>query len=289
MKFRYLVWLLIAGLLAAAAPCAAEVEWRVEKELKLDAAPVDLATSASGQWLFVLTAGGKVAVFSSQGDLNDEFEVAPGVDGLATGPQEEILYLTNSKAGSVQIVLVDFIRDINVAGSPLKGPADAPVSIVVFTDFQCPYCARTATQLDQILAKNPDTVNLIFKNFPLRSHNFALKAATAALAAGKMGKFWEFHDLLFQNYNRLNDEKITEIAATLQLDQDEFSRHLKDPTITGQIRRDFQDGVEAGVRGTPSLFVNGKQLRDRSPNGFQAAIDEALAKSDKGGKAAVSE
>ena len=79
MKFRSLAWLLIAGLLAAA-PCAAEVEWRVEKELKLDAAPLDLATSASGQWLFVLTAGGKVAVFSSQGDLNDKFDVDPGGD-----------------------------------------------------------------------------------------------------------------------------------------------------------------------------------------------------------------
>ena len=140
--------------------------------------------------------------------------------------------------------------------------------------------------LEQVLENNPETVRIVFKNFPLRNHAFAVKAATAALAAGKMGKFWEFHDLLFENYNRINDEKITEIATTLGLDQEEFSRHLKDPAIAGQIQADFQDGVAAGVRGTPTLFVNGKLLRDRSPNGFQDAINKELAKRKSGAKAA---
>ena len=136
MRFRYSVWLLIAALLTAAAPCTAEVEWSVQKDLKLDAAPLDVAASASGQWLFVLSANGQVTVFSSQGVVSDKFEVGQGVDGLATGPQEEILYLTNSKEATVKIVLVDFIRQINTEGSPFKGPKDAPVVLAVFTDFQ---------------------------------------------------------------------------------------------------------------------------------------------------------
>jgi len=132
--------------------------------------------------------------------------------------------------------------------------------------------------LEQVLEKNPEKVRIVFKNFPLRSHPFALKAATAAMAAGKMGKFWEFHDLLFQNHDRINDEKISEIATTLGLDQETLDKDMQDPEIGQQIRRDFQDGIDAGVRGTPTVFINGKLLRDRSPEGLQRAVDEALAK-----------
>ena len=132
--------------------------------------------------------------------------------------------------------------------------------------------------LEQVLEKNPEKVRIVFKNFPLRSHPFALKAATAAMAAGKMGKFWEFHDLLFQNHDRINDEKISEIATTLGLDQETLDKDMQDPEIGQQIRRDFQAGIDAGVRGTPTVFINGKLLRDRSPEGLQRAVDEALAK-----------
>jgi len=277
MGLRHAVWLLMAVLLTAA-PAAGEVEWRVEKEFTLEAAPLDLATSANGEWIFVLAADGKVYVYSAEGQLNDKIEAGQGVDGIATGSQEDVVYLLDGKQKSVQTVKVDFIREINTSGSPSRGPADAPVTIVLFTDFQCPYCARLAPVLEQVVSKNPETVKLVFKNFPLRSHQYAVKAATAALAAERVGKFWEFHDQLFANYNQLNDSKINEIATTLGLDMQQFEQNMRDPAIAGQIRTDFQDGINAGVRGTPSLFVNGKMLRDRSPEGFQAAIDEALAK-----------
>jgi protein-disulfide isomerase len=135
--------------------------------------------------------------------------------------------------------------------------------------------------LEQVLEKNPQKVKIVFKNFPLQSHKYAMKAAVAALAAESQGKFWEFHDLLFKNYNKLNDQKIQDIAVAVGLNMEEYEKMKKDPAIQGKVRRDLADGRRAGVRGTPTVFINGKRLRDRSLQGFQAAIDEQLAKLGK--------
>ena len=135
--------------------------------------------------------------------------------------------------------------------------------------------------LEQVLEKYPDNVKIVFKNFPLRNHKFARKAATAALAAESQGKFWEYHDLLFKNYNKLNDQKINEIALVLGLDQTEFQKKIKDPKIAAMISQDVQEGAQAGVRGTPTVFINGRRLNDRSLKGFQTAIDRELQKLGK--------
>jgi len=135
--------------------------------------------------------------------------------------------------------------------------------------------------LEQVLETYPDDVKIVFKNFPLRNHKFAMKASIAALAAESQGKFWEFHDLLFKNYNKLNDQKIREIALELGLDQTEFKKKMKDPKITAMIRQDVRDGAQAGVRGTPTIFINGRRLNDRSLKGFKAAIDKELQKLSK--------
>jgi protein-disulfide isomerase len=135
--------------------------------------------------------------------------------------------------------------------------------------------------LEQVLEKYPDDVKIVFKNFPLRNHKFALKAATAALAAKSQGKFWEFHDLLFKNYNKLNDQKIHEIALGLGLDQTEFEKKMKDPGIKAMIRQDLRDAAQAGVRATPTVFINGRRLKNRTLQGFQAAVDKELQKLGK--------
>ncbi|NIS70071.1 MAG: thioredoxin domain-containing protein [Proteobacteria bacterium] len=132
--------------------------------------------------------------------------------------------------------------------------------------------------LEQVLEKNPDKVKLVFKNFPLRNHKFAMPAAIAALAAERQGKFWEFHDLLFKDYNRLNEEKVKEIAQRLNLDMEKFEKDRKDPQIRAMINRDVSEGNRAGVRGTPTVFINGRLLRNRSPAGFQKLIEKALEK-----------
>lgn len=132
--------------------------------------------------------------------------------------------------------------------------------------------------LKQVLEQYPDDVKLVFKHFPLRNHKFARKAATAALAAESQGKFWEFHDLLFKDYNKLNDKKVAEIAATLALNQEAFEDKMKDPLIRAKINQDVKEGVDAGVRGTPAIFINGRSLKNRSLAGFRAIIDKELGK-----------
>lgn len=104
------------------------------------------------------------------------------------------------------------------------------------------------------------------------------------MAAARQGKFWEFHDLLFKNYNNLNDQKVAEIRTSLNLDADQFQRDMSDPAIKAQIEDDLRDGTSAGVRGTPTVFVNGKLLRDKSLNGFQREIQQALAELKAGDK-----
>ena len=127
-----------------------------------------------------------------------------------------------------------------------------------------------------MLEQNPKTVKIVFKNFPIRSHKFAVPAAVAALAADRQGKFWDFHDELFNNYNRLNEEKVQEIVAKLKLNTAQFEKDRKDPLLLEQVRFDVNEGIQAGVKGVPSVFVNGRKLKDRSLQGFQTQIDKEI-------------
>jgi len=127
-----------------------------------------------------------------------------------------------------------------------------------------------------VLEKNPKTVKIVFKNFPIRSHKFATQAAVAALAADRQEKFWDFHDELFKQYNKLNEEKVQEIATKLKLDKAQFEKDRKDPLLMEQIKYDYNEGIRVGVRSVPSVFVNGRKLKDRSLKGFQTLIDKEL-------------
>jgi len=131
--------------------------------------------------------------------------------------------------------------------------------------------------LEQLLEKYPTELRVVFKNFPIRSHKYAFTSAMAALAAGQQGKFWEFHDELFKNYNRLNDQKIQEIVKQLNLDQTKFNEDTKSPVEAARVRQDYEEGIRLGVRGTPTVFINGKQFRKkRSMKNMEAVINEAL-------------
>ena len=134
--------------------------------------------------------------------------------------------------------------------------------------------------LEQLLEQYPKDIKLVFKQFPLGSHKFAGPAALASLAANDQGKFWPFHDLLFANYNQLSDEKIKELLQQAGLD---MTRYDQDVRTHGQrylehVRRDLQEGQQVGVRGTPTIFVNGRLLKERSLPGFKAVIEKELAK-----------
>ena len=130
-----------------------------------------------------------------------------------------------------------------------------------------------------MLEKYREDVKLVYKNFPLAKHKFARKAAAAALAAHAQGKFWQFHDELFKNYRNLNDSVIQDTAKELGLDMERFEKDRKDPGIQKLIVRDVKNGQQAGVRSIPTVFINGKLLKNRRLTGFQQMIEAELKKS----------
>lgn len=122
---------------------------------------------------------------------------------------------------------------------------------------------------------------MVFKNYPLRSHKFARQAAAAALSAQAQGKFWEFHDKLFENYRAINKEKIVEIRDALNLNPDNFDTMRKSPQVARQIQKDVRLGREVGLRGTPSVYVNGRLQRGRNLEALSSAVEAALKRLDK--------
>jgi protein-disulfide isomerase len=135
--------------------------------------------------------------------------------------------------------------------------------------------------LEQVLKKYPEQVKLVFKNFPLRNHRYARKAAAAALAAHNQGKFWEFSEQLFKNTRQLSDQKIKQITGQLGLNEEQFQKDWHDPQIAKKLDQEVREATQIGVRGTPSIFVNGRLLRQRSMEGFRVMIEKELKKSGK--------
>lgn len=129
-----------------------------------------------------------------------------------------------------------------------------------------------------MLEKYPNDVKLVVKQFPLEMHDYAKKAAIAALAAGRQGKFWEMHKKMFASQADLSDAKVEAIAGEIGLDLEQFRKDLKDPSIASLIDRDLNDGRRMSIPGTPAIYVNGKLLNQRSLQGFQQAIETELKK-----------
>ncbi len=167
-------------------------------------------------------------------------------------------------------------HEIPLANAYVRGPKDAPVTIVEFSDFQCPYCAQATALVDQVLKAYPRDVNFVYKNFPLPMHPNADPAARAALAAGKQGKFWEMHDELFKHGGDLSSQAIRSLAENLRLDVAKFEADMTSPAVKAQVDLEVRQGKVAGVRGTPSFFINGRMTQNRSLEGFRAIIEEEL-------------
>ena len=169
------------------------------------------------------------------------------------------------------------VYTIPVGGSPLEGPKEAKVTIVEFSDYQCPFCSQAEPLLDQVMEAYPKDVNRVYKQFPLTTiHPNAMPASKAALAAGKQGKFWEMHAKLFQNARELTPDNFKKWAGELSLDLARFEKDMASPEVQAQIDKEMQEARAADVTGTPTIFVNGKRLQQRSLDGFKAAIDAAL-------------
>ncbi len=175
------------------------------------------------------------------------------------------------------------VYEIPVGDSAIRGPKDAPVTITMFSDFQCPFCQQAYPMVDEVLKAYPKDVRFMMKQFPLRQiHPNAEPAAEAAIAAEKQGKFWEMHDELYKAGRNLSPETIKGIAEKIGLDMKKFDADRNSPEVKKQIDDELALGQKVDVRGTPSLFINGKVVQNRSVDGMKAQVDEALKASKKG-------
>jgi protein-disulfide isomerase len=167
------------------------------------------------------------------------------------------------------------------SGHPTIGPADAPITIVEFGDFQCPYCKRAQPTLKEVLAKYPNKVRLVYMDFPLPFHSHALDAAKAARCAGEQGKFWPYHDQLFANQAKESPADLKGIAKQLGLNATQFDSCFEKAKYQNSIEQDVAEGKKLGVDGTPSFYINGRRLVGAVPfENFQQVIEDELA--DKG-------
>ncbi|MDH4319035.1 MAG: thioredoxin domain-containing protein [Desulfobulbaceae bacterium] len=272
------VFLLPALVQAQSTPVTSEtLDATVERSWKLDAAPVDVVHTLDNKRVFILTDDHKVRVFMADGQALGSIPVGEGVNAIDIEPRGEKLYLIDKVEKSFTAMDVSFVASIDQGNSPFKGNPNAPVTIVIFSDFQCPYCKSARTLIDQVAAANKDTLKIVFKNLPLRMHELAEPAAKAALAANAQGKFWEMHDALFDEPN-LSMIKLIELAQKIGLDMVQFNKDMQGEAIRKQLDMDMQAAQDADVSATPTLFINGRKIKDRSVEAIQSMINQQLKK-----------
>lgn len=170
------------------------------------------------------------------------------------------------------------VYELPVGKSPVKGPADATVTMVEFSDFQCPFCSRAVPLIDQVMQAYPKDLKFVYKEFPLPMHPNAMPASKAAIAAQRQGKYWEMHDKMFANQHALQPDDLKKYAQEIGLDVAKFEQDMNSPEVQAQINDDMQLARQSGVSGTPTLFLNGKRIQNRSFEGIKAMVDEALQK-----------
>lgn len=183
----------------------------------------------------------------------------------------------------VEMFLSEPRVEIATDGHPSLGPDSAPITIVAFSDFECPYCERVVPTIEQVRKTYGEKVRVVFRQFPLSIHANAQKAAEASLCAGDQGQFWEMHDLMFSEQKQLGVEALKEKATRLGLDEAQFAECLDSGQFENQVQADVRDGFEIGVSSTPSLFINGQALTGAQPYpAIAAIIDAELKKVDSG-------
>lgn len=172
--------------------------------------------------------------------------------------------------------------EVDLKGAPTMGPDDAEVTIVEFSDFQCPFCARVNPTLAQLREDYGDKVRVVFKHLPLAFHSKAPAAHAAGEAAHRQGKFWEMHDKIFENQREISEENYVIWAGEIGLDVEQFKKDSASPEVKAKVNADLQEAGKLGVSGTPGFFINGRFTAGAKPvSSFKVIIDEEL-EDDKG-------
>jgi protein-disulfide isomerase len=163
------------------------------------------------------------------------------------------------------------------ATGPAKGQPSAPIEMIEFSDFQCPYCLRANATVTQVLATYGDRIHFVYRHYPLESHPNAFPAAEASACAAEQGKFWSYHDRLFANPTKLGAADLKQHAAELGIDTAKFNACVDSRKFKAQVDADIQEGNDVGVNGTPAFFINGRMLSGAQPfEAFKRIIDEEL-------------
>lgn len=170
------------------------------------------------------------------------------------------------------------------ADDTIKGNTEAPITLVEYSDFQCPACKLYSTTVKSVIEANPD-VRLVYRHFPLDQHQNARKAAAAAEAAGKQKKFFEFHDMLFETQDQWGtskdaEKKFVEFAQKLKLNIDTFKKDMTSKEVLDDVESDYQTGIQFGVDSTPSFYLDGVRIKPNSAAEFQTLIESARAKNN---------
>ena len=174
---------------------------------------------------------------------------------------------------------VPFVQKVSADDDPSKGAVAAPVTVIMFTDFQCPACAAAHPLLRKVLAEYGDRVRFVVRDFPLTQiHQNAFKAAQAAQAANAQGKFFEYTELLYNNQNSLDADSLKKFAAQIGLNEKQFNADLDSEKFAAEVRNDMKDGANYSISSTPTIFVNGVKVRNLSAQSFRQAIERALKK-----------
>jgi protein-disulfide isomerase len=177
----------------------------------------------------------------------------------------------------IQILITRPTIKVGIDDDPMQGSKNAPVTIVEFTDYQCPFCGRARPTIQQLVKDYGNKIQYVLRDFPLDFHPFAKKAAEAADCAGAQRKYWEYGDILWENQGALDVASLKKYAGELKLDQKKFDECLDSDKFLEEINKDIADGTNAGVSGTPSFFINGQMITGARPiEQFKEIIDQEL-------------
>ena len=173
-----------------------------------------------------------------------------------------------------------FRAELSVAGEPFRGSEKARVTVVKFEDFQCPFCKQVQPTFNELLSRYNGKVRLIHKDLPLESlHPQARQAAEAARCANEQGKFWEYHDKLYANSPKASADNLKSYAKEVGLNVDSFDRCFASGKYKAVVQQDLNEGAQLGLNGTPTFFINGREISGNQPlEAFEAIIDEELAR-----------
>ncbi len=218
------------------------------------------------------------ARFGSMAEADAMKQIADNLPRQRVNERRQAYFVELRAKAAVKVLLEPPRVAVDPSDDPSKGPSNAPVTLVLFSDFQCPFCARVVPTLHRLEDTYKDKLRIVFRDMPLlQIHKDAAKAAEAASCAAEQGKFWEMHDKMFENQNALQVAELKKSAATLGLDSAAFDGCLDSGKYVAEWQKDSADAQRYGVAGTPAAFVNGRFLSGAQPyESFAQIIDEEL-------------